>query len=70
MATAARQPDCPGEPTRYVFTILVRCPMCRSDRYKVYGKLPKTEKTEPKTQYARCKACSHKFFVISEESEE
>jgi hypothetical protein len=52
---------------RYVFTTLVRCPVCRSDRHRVYGALKR--KGEPRAQYARCEGegCGHKFLIIFED---
>jgi DNA-directed RNA polymerase subunit M/transcription elongation factor TFIIS len=50
---------------RYVFTVLVRCPACGSESYRVYGHRPKAES---KTQYARCNRCEHKFLIVHEDS--
>lgn len=54
----------PGESLRYVFTVLVRCPACGSDRFRVYGHQPNAD---TKTQYARCRKCEHKFLIIHED---
>lgn len=56
----------PGEPERYVYCELPRCPKCGALEHRVYGHGHASDSV--KEQYAQClrSDCQHKFKIIWE----